>query len=451
MPERTGASLARTEQGARADGHWFQSVPAMMSTRVDEKGGIRTASVSEEGGRHALRLVPTSEATLGRGFPAPWLGESLRNFFLGGVAGAIGAYLTYPVNFVKMQLQYQKRAMGAAMLGQDSSVHYRGAWDCFRQVVRSRGFTGLFQGVVPQILGVAPEKAIKLATNDAIRAFFAPMVRSLEGGASKKDEHPMLSPANAQWLVDVGAGACGGASQVIFTNVGEILMVRLALKQEIASSAGAASSKPKGMMDIIRELGLRGLYTGSGPCLARDSIFAAIFFPLYYRLRDTLPVHLASSVEWFGMTNARPTAAAASPAVTDNADPALSSNVAPQPGSTSHLQSSLVAGVIAGSIAAGLTTPFDVIKTTMQAHRGQHTRAYHGMRDCARRLYVEEGASAFWKGFAPRMARSAPQFGLTLLAYEVLQMWWQRFFGPTGVSDEEAPLLDVGEWASDSS
>lgn len=71
--------------------------------------------------------------------------------------------------------------------------------------------------------------------------------------------------------------------------------------------------------------------------------------------------------------------------------------------------------------AAYLTTPCDVIKTRLQveARKGQAT--YNGLFDCARKIYVEEGFKAFWKGGAARVLRSSPQFGFTLAAYEVLQ------------------------------
>jgi solute carrier family 25 aspartate/glutamate transporter 12/13 len=43
-------------------------------------------------------------------------------------------------------------------------------WDeCMTQVVRHEGVTGLYRGLVPQLLGVAPEKAIKLTMNDLCR------------------------------------------------------------------------------------------------------------------------------------------------------------------------------------------------------------------------------------------------------------------------------------------
>jgi solute carrier family 25 aspartate/glutamate transporter 12/13 len=36
-------------------------------------------------------------------------------------------------------------------------------------VVRNEGFRGLYSGVLPQLVGVAPEKAIKLTVNDLVR------------------------------------------------------------------------------------------------------------------------------------------------------------------------------------------------------------------------------------------------------------------------------------------
>jgi solute carrier family 25 aspartate/glutamate transporter 12/13 len=39
---------------------------------------------------------------------------------------------------------------------------YRNSFDCFKKVVRHEGFSGLYRGLVPQLMGVAPEKAIKL-------------------------------------------------------------------------------------------------------------------------------------------------------------------------------------------------------------------------------------------------------------------------------------------------
>lgn len=82
-----------------------------------------------------------------------------------------------------------------------------------------------------------------------------------------------------------------------------------------------------------------------------------------------------------------------------------------------------------GMPAASLVTPADVIKTRLQvaARAGQTT--YNGVTDCFRKILREEGPKALWKGVAARVFRSSPQFGVTLLTYELLQRWFYVDFG----------------------
>lgn len=49
---------------------------------------------------------------------------------------------------------------------------YRNSLDCFRKVIRHEGIFGLYRGLLPQLMGVAPEKAIKLTVNDFVRDKF---------------------------------------------------------------------------------------------------------------------------------------------------------------------------------------------------------------------------------------------------------------------------------------
>lgn len=42
-------------------------------------------------------------------------------------------------------------------------VQYAGAIDCFRQVVREGGVRALYRGLPSNLVGVIPEKALKLA------------------------------------------------------------------------------------------------------------------------------------------------------------------------------------------------------------------------------------------------------------------------------------------------
>jgi solute carrier family 25 aspartate/glutamate transporter 12/13 len=49
---------------------------------------------------------------------------------------------------------------------------YKNSLDCARKVIKNEGFRGLYSGVLPQLVGVAPEKAIKLTVNDLVRGHF---------------------------------------------------------------------------------------------------------------------------------------------------------------------------------------------------------------------------------------------------------------------------------------
>merc|ERR1712117_446213 len=89
--------------------------------------------------------------------------ESAYRFALGAIAGAAGATAVYPIDLVKTRMQNQRTS---SYIGE---LMYRNSFDCFKKVVRHEGFTGLYRGLVPQLMGVAPEKAIKLTMNDLAR------------------------------------------------------------------------------------------------------------------------------------------------------------------------------------------------------------------------------------------------------------------------------------------
>ncbi|NXB83777.1 CMC1 protein, partial [Vidua chalybeata] len=98
-----------------------------------------------------------------------WLqiAESAYRFTLGSVAGAVGATAVYPIDLVKTRMQNQ-RTTGSVV----GELMYKNSFDCFKKVLRFEGFFGLYRGLLPQLIGVAPEKAIKLTVNDFVRDKF---------------------------------------------------------------------------------------------------------------------------------------------------------------------------------------------------------------------------------------------------------------------------------------
>jgi len=68
----------------------------------------------------------------------------------------------YPIDLVKTRMQNQRLTPSVY------EVMYRNSFDCFRKVIKHEGFFGLYRGLIPQVVGVAPEKAIKLTASDQL-------------------------------------------------------------------------------------------------------------------------------------------------------------------------------------------------------------------------------------------------------------------------------------------
>lgn len=104
----------------------------------------------------------------------------------------------------------------------------------------------------------------------------------------------------------------------------------------------------------------------------------------------------------------------------------------------------LIAGALAGIPAASLVTPADVIKTRLQVVARQGETTYAGITDCAIKIIETEGVGALFKGAGMRVLRSSPQFGVTLLAYEMLH----RLVAPhsTPQPPTNVPIDKVRAW-----
>lgn len=83
----------------------------------------------------------------------------------------------YPIDLVKTRMQNQR---SGPIVGE---LAYRNSWDCFKKVIRHEGFVGLYRGLGPQLIGVAPEKAIKLTVNDLVRDNFTDKQGNIPGWA----------------------------------------------------------------------------------------------------------------------------------------------------------------------------------------------------------------------------------------------------------------------------
>ncbi|TRY77561.1 hypothetical protein DNTS_001971 [Danionella cerebrum] len=104
-------------------------------------------------------------------------------------------------------------------------------------------------GLLPQLIGVAPEKAIKLTVNDLVR----------DKCTNPKDGTIPLA-------AEILAGGC----------------IRLQVAGEITTGPRVSA------LNVVRDLGFFGLYKGAKACFLRDIPFSAIYFPVYAHTKEYL-------------------------------------------------------------------------------------------------------------------------------------------------------------------
>lgn len=148
--------------------------------------GLDTAGAASEAAEEAAGKALSAGKSLLHGVV-----ESVHHFALGSIAGAFGAFMVYPIDLVKTRMQNQR----SSRVGQ---ILYKNSIDCAKKVISNEGIRGLYSGVLPQLIGVAPEKAIKLTVNDLVRGHYS----------DKKTQ-------KIWWPHEVLAGGSAGACQVV--------------------------------------------------------------------------------------------------------------------------------------------------------------------------------------------------------------------------------------------
>ena len=258
---------------------------------------------------------------------------------VGAIAGIIGTSCIFPIDMIKTRMQASASSSNPVKV--------------FQSIIANEGgIKALYRGLGPNLIGVTPEKAIKLAANELFREYF------------EKDD------GSIEVIHEVIAGGGAGFCQVIATNPMEIVKIRMQM-QALLPPAERQST-----LEVVKALGIRGMYTGTLATLARDVPFSILFFPAYANIKK----HLAD-----------------------------------EKGNNSF-GSTLLSGGVAGAFAAGAVTPSDVIKTRLQMKGGKDK--YQNMGHAFRTILKEEGMGALYKGAIPRMAVVGPLFAITLLAFE---------------------------------
>lgn len=141
---------------------------------------------------------------------------------------------------------------------------------------------------------------------------------------------------------------------------------------------------------------LRGAWRGLASMLARDVPFSALYWGAVEPIRASLLALAPRGEQWIVSEDGQHT-----------------TMVAPVPAAGQVVAANIVAGGVAGAVAAAATTPLDVVKTQVQLAGGR-VRIAEALRGLLRR-------GGLFAGVGARAARTAPACAIVLSAYEFIK------------------------------
>lgn len=209
-------------------------------------------------------------------------GDSMRHASLnhterlvsGAAAGTASTLVTYPLDMLRARL---------ALTSLHSSQF--GLLAAAREVVAARGWTGLYRGLGPSLVGIVPYAAVSFWTND----FLKQRIRDRAGREPKVTERLACGAV---------AGLLGQASCYPLDVVRRRMQTEdlHPAREAVQSGASGRAAEParRGVAQVVREVlqenGWRGLYKGLSMNVFKGPIAVSVSFTIYSLLKDSLGV-----------------------------------------------------------------------------------------------------------------------------------------------------------------
>eukprot|EP01089_Gocevia_fonbrunei_P018691 TRINITY_DN6399_c0_g1_i1.p1 TRINITY_DN6399_c0_g1~~TRINITY_DN6399_c0_g1_i1.p1 ORF type:complete len:244 (+),score=52.61 TRINITY_DN6399_c0_g1_i1:33-764(+) len=218
-----------------------------------------------------------------------------------------------------------------------------------------------YRGILPPIVMEAPKRALKFASNEFYQPLFA-------NGTTK-----VLGASGA-----ITAGICTGITEGLFVIPFELVKIRLQAKENF----GMYNNTIDAIVKIYKSEGILAFYKGLESTLWRQSLWNGGYFSLMFFLKKWFPAaksEIGTVLRDFGI------------------------------------------GAIAGTFGTILNTPSDVVKSRIQNQDALlklgEAKKYSWTLPSLKLIAKEEGVSALYKGFVPKVLRLGPGGGIMLMVF----------------------------------
>jgi len=269
----------------------------------------------------------------------------------GTLTGFVEAMICYPTEFIKTQLQLQSK----------TNPQYKGIMDCGLKTVKSHGFTALYRGATPLILGSSVKQAARWTAYANVSGMF------------RRDDGSIHLAAN------MFSGFCAGFCEAVCA-VTPIETIKTRAVDDVKMGTNKYTGSFDATYKIVKSEGIAGIYRGVVPTIMKQGTNQMVRFPIQQFYFGLL----------FGGDEKK------------KQNPLLNG----------------LCGAMAGGTSVLLTMPQDTIKTRMQGEEAK--KLYKGTLDCAKQILQKEGILFFWTGTWPRFIRVTLDVGITFTIYPFL-------------------------------
>ncbi|KAK7534640.1 mitochondrial carrier domain-containing protein [Phyllosticta citricarpa] len=261
----------------------------------------------------------------------------VRSLLAGGVAGTTVDLSLFPLDTLKTRLQAREGFLAAG------------------------GFRGIYRGIGSTVVGSAPGAALFFVTYDSVKRFLAQR--------APKQSFTTLDGKSSTTRAQIG-GWSEPLNHMVAASLGEVAACAVRVPTEVVKQRAQALQHPSSMAAFTHIIGQwrtsgfarvwMELYRGWGITIMREVPFTVIQFPLWEGMKT-----------WRKSNSGKDTVSATEGAVF---------------------------GSLAGAIAAGITTPLDVLKTRMMLSTEKQSLA-----PLLTSILRESGPRAFFAGIGPRV------------------------------------------------
>ena len=285
--------------------------------------------------------------------------DKIRPFLSGGIAGCAATCCIQPIDTVKVRIQLQGENVT------NTNILRKNALQIGKNIIKTEGFPSLYKGLS------------------------AALLRQITYGASRLGIYKTLSNkyvsegSSYNFAKRLGCGLTAGALGSFIGTPADVTLVRMQVDNILPI---AQRRNYKHVFDafgkIVNKEGIPSLWRGSKPTMLRAMSLNVGMLSLGYQSKE-----FYKKIYGEGMTT------------------------------------NILTSASAGLFASGMSLPFDFIKTRMQKQTAfpDGSLPYKGIIDCVKKVYKNEGALAFYRGFPTFYFRIAPHAMITILLLDYLE------------------------------